>query len=113
MHKPSSKLMLDIPFLSMVCVRARLCLGVLVEWTVSVLKVLSELSPVLLARGSDTSGRVDGQLGDKRRKMGHEGVEAEEEYVEGRGFGIIAESLLPRSVVFCFAQSENELDCLQ
>lgn len=63
----------------------------------TVLKVLSELSPVLL----DARGGVEGQLDQKRRKMGNGGVEAEEER-EGRVFSVIARSLLPRSVAFCF-----------
>lgn len=75
---------------------------VLVEWTVSVLKVLSELSPVLLARGNDASGGDDGQLDEKRRKVGQEGVQAEETEDEGQVFSVTAGSLLPRSVLFSF-----------
>ncbi|XP_075868920.1 serine/threonine-protein kinase ULK4 isoform X1 [Nelusetta ayraudi] len=66
-----------------------------VEWTVSVLKVLSELSPVLLARGSDATGG-DGQQDKKRMKMGQEGVQAEEMDDGGQVFSVIAGSLLPR-----------------
>lgn len=72
------------------------------EWTVSVLKVLSELSPVLLARGNNASGGDDGQLDEKRRKMIKEGVQEEETDDEGQLFSVITGSLLPRSVLFCF-----------
>lgn len=76
-----------------------------VEWTVSVLKVLSELSPVLLARGSDATGG-DGQQDKKRMKMGQEGVQAEEMDDGGQVFSVIAGSLLPRSacVLLCFEE---------
>lgn len=77
----------------------------------SVLKVLSELSPVLLARGNDASGGDDGQLDEKRRKMGQEEVRAEEMDDEGQVFTVIAGSLLPRSVLFFFLHSFNAVFC--
>lgn len=73
------------------------CVFVPVEWTVSVLKVLSELSPVLLVHESDgTEG--DGRGDEKKRKMEQEGGEGGETDDGGQVSSVVTGSLLPRSV---------------
>lgn len=70
------------------------CVFVPVECAVSVLKVLSELSPVLLVHGSEGDGREH----EKKTKMEQEGGEGGEIDEGGQVFSIMIASLLPRSV---------------
>lgn len=81
-----------LPFIC-VCV----CVFVPVEWTVSVLKVLSELSPILLVHENDGNGG-DGQGDEKKKKMEQEGGEGGEIDDGGQVSSVMTGSLLPRSV---------------